>query len=64
MNAATRQITEERADRVRAEAYLADSSVEAISRVDSTEDSELEAWRSRTFRIISNLRQREEWNQG
>jgi len=62
MNAATRQITEQRADRVRAEAHLADSSSEAIGRIDSTDDTELEAWRSRTFRIINNLRMREEWN--
>jgi len=62
MNAATRQITEQRADRVRAEAHLADSSAEAIDRIDATDDTELEAWRSRTFRIINNLRMREEWN--
>jgi len=63
MNAVTRRITEQRADRIRAEAYLADSSSEAIVRIDSTDDTELEAWRSRTFRIINSLRLREEWNQ-
>jgi len=63
MNEATRQIAAERADRVRAEAHLADSSVEAIERIDGIDDAELEAWRSRTFRIITNLRLREEWNQ-
>jgi len=64
MDEATLQITTERADRLRSEVHLADSSAEAISRISSTEDSELEAWRSRTFRIITNLRLREEWNQG
>jgi len=62
MNEVTRRITEQRADRVRAEAHLADSSSEAIDRIDATDDTELEAWRSRTFRIINNLRMREEWN--
>ena len=64
MNEATRQIAADRADRLRSEVHLADSSAEAISRIDSIDDVELEAWRSRTFRIITNLRLREEWNQG
>jgi len=62
MNQASIRITEQRADRVHAEAHLAHSSAEAIERIDATEDTELEAWRSRTFRIIASLRLREEWN--
>ena len=62
MDAATLQIITERADRLRSEVHLTDSSAEALSRADDTEDNDLEAWMSRTCRIITNLRLREEWN--
>jgi len=62
MDAATLQIITERADRLRSEIHLTDSSAEAISREGDTADNELEAWMSRTCRIITNLRLREEWN--
>ena len=63
MDATTFQILAERADRVRSEIHLTGSSAEAISRIDGTTDNELESWMSRTCRIITNLRLREEWNQ-
>jgi len=54
--------TVERADRIRAEVQLTASSAMAINRADRTADNELEAWMSRTCRIITNLRHREEFN--
>jgi len=46
-----------------AELYLVYSTREAIALERRTADRLLDAWASRTFRIIENLRLREEWNQ-
>jgi len=56
-------MTYEQTQKYEAELYLIYSSREAVELEAGTPDKLLDAWAARTFRIIENLRLREEWNQ-
>jgi len=56
-------MTYEQTQKYEAELYLIYSSREAVELERGTPDKLLDAWAARTFRIIENLRLREEWNQ-